>query len=318
VTDKTLDAEVAKVPEHERVEISQQNLILDVVKDFYFAKYFFLKTNIMDYEGDERLQVTFGYLSEQLLKQAVISVATAIDLTTGKPVDGKKPPGTASLPHLLERIKKTLEDLVDTDASAELDLVEHIRKSVKQAVISLATAIDLTTGKPVDGKKPPGRTASLPHLLERIKKTLEDLIDTDASAELDLVEHIRKSVDPQKHLTLAYVQYMRNKWAGHASLDRRFDTWVQAKDSLSIPAVEAALVRIVNAYEDFSDLVDMSDALTEKTTKPKQVPTINADGHKTWTMTVDWSSIRTWAPVQRESAQKEVDHFFGALSTSVD
>lgn len=254
-TNKKLDAEVAKVPEHERVEISQQNLILDVVKDFYFAKYFFLKTNTRNYEGDDRLRGTFGYLSEQLLKQAVISVATAIDLTTGKSEDGKKPPG---------------------------------------------------------------RTASLPHLLERIKKTLEDL-DTDASAELDLVEHIRKSVDPQKHLTLEYVQYMRNKWAGHASMDRRFDKWVQAKDSPSIPALEAALVRIVNAYEDFSDLVEMSDTLTEKTTKPKQVPTINADGHKTWTMTVNWSSIRTWAPVQRESAQKEVDHFFfETLSTWVD
>lgn len=254
VTNDDLNAEVAKVPEHERVEISQQNLILDVVKDFYFAKYFFQKANSADREGDDRLHGTFGYLSYQLLKQAVISVATTIDLTAGRPVNGQKPPG---------------------------------------------------------------RTASLPHLLERIKKTLEDL-DTDANAELDLVEYIRKSVDPQKHLTLGYVQYMRNKWAGHASMDRRFDTWVQANDSLSISAVEAALVRIVNAYEDFSDLVEMSDTLTEKTKKPKQVPTINADGHETWKMAVNWSSIRTFAPLWRESAQKEVDQFFETLSTSVD
>lgn len=254
VTNKELDAEVAKVPAHERVEISQQNLILKVVKDFYFAKHFFLKANTVDYEGDDRLQGTFDYMSHQMLKQVVISVATTIDLTTGKPVDGKKPPG---------------------------------------------------------------RTASMPHLLERIKKTLEDL-DTDASVELELVEHIRKSVDPQKYLTLEYVQYMRNRWAGHASMDRRFDTWVQANDSLSIPAVEAALVRIVNAYEDFSDLVEMSDILTEKTKKPKQVPTINADGYETWTMTVNWSSIRTFAPLLRESSRKEVDHFFETLSASVD
>lgn len=52
--------------------------------------------------------------------------------------------------------------------------------------------------------------------------------------------------------------------------------------------------------------------------KPKQVPTINADGHKIWKMTVKWSSIRTFAPLQRESAQKEVDHLFETLSTSVD
>lgn len=252
MTSKDLDVEVAKVPEHERVEISQQNLILEVVNDFYFAKYFFLKTNTLDCKGDDRLQGTFGYLSHQMFKQAVISVATTIDLTTGKPVDGKKPPG---------------------------------------------------------------RTASMPHLLERIKKTLEDL-DTDASAELELVEHIRQSIDPQKHRTLEYVQYMRNKWAGHASMDRRFDTWV-ADDSLSIPAVEAALVRIVNAYEDFSDLVKMSDTLTEMIKKPKQVPTINSDGTKTWKMTVNWSSIRTFAPFLRESSQKEVDHFFETLSSSV-
>ncbi|MGO4246158.1 hypothetical protein AB4Y87_03010 [Paenarthrobacter sp. RAF54_2] len=254
MTNDDLAAEVAKVPEHERVEISQQNLILGVIKDFYFAKYFFQTESTLEYEGDERLQETFGYLSEQMLKQAVISVATTIDLTAGKPVNGQKPPG---------------------------------------------------------------RTASLPHMLERIKTTLEDL-DTDASAELDLVEHIRKSVNPQNHQTLGYVQYMCNKWAGHASMDRRFDTWVEANDSLSITAVEAALVRIVNAYEDFSDLVEMSDTLTEKTKKPKQVPTINADGHKTWKMTVNWSSIRTLAPLQRGSAQKEVDYFFETLSTSVD
>ena len=40
--------------------------------------------------------------------------------------------------------------------------------------------------------------------------------------------------------------------------------------------------------------------------------------HETWKMTVDWSSIRTFGPIQREIAQKEVDHFFETLSTSVD
>lgn len=254
VKNKDLDAAVAKVPEHERVEISQQNLILNVVKDFYFAKYFLRKVNSADYESDDRLQQSFSYLSHQLFKQAVISVATAIDLTAGPAVSGQKPPG---------------------------------------------------------------RTASLPHLLERIQKTLEDL-DTGASAELELVEDIRKSVDPQKHPTLGYVQYMRNKWAGHASMDRRFDTWMKANDSLSISAVEAALVQIVNAYEGFSDLVEMSDTLTEKTEKPKQVPTINADGHETWEMTVKWSNIRTFAPLWRLIAQNEVDHFFETLLTSAD
>lgn len=157
----------------------------------------------------------------------------------------------------------------------------------------------------------------MPHLLERIQKTLEDL-DTDASAELDLLEYIRKSVNPQTHPALEYVQYMRNKWAGHASLDLKFDTWVQANDSPSVSAVEAALVRIVNAYEDFSDLVEMSDTLTEKTKKLKQVPTINENGHEISKMTVDWSNIRTFAPLLRESTQKEVDHLFETLSMSAD
>lgn len=251
MTNKDLDAEVAKIPEYERVEISQQNLILMAVKDFYLAKYFFLRTETADYESDDRLQETFRYLAHQLFKQAVISVATTIDLTSGKPENGKKPPG---------------------------------------------------------------RTKSMPHLLEKIRKTLVDL-DTDSSAELQLIEHIRTSVDPQKHLTLGYVQYMRNKWAGHASMDRRFDAWAQANDHLSIPALEAALVRIVNAYEDFSDLAEMSDTLMSKTKKPDEAPTINEYGHETWKMTVDWSSIRTFAPLFRESSQKEVDHFFETLSS---
>ncbi|MHC6223156.1 hypothetical protein [Arthrobacter sp. MMS24-S77] len=35
-------------------------------------------------------------------------------------------------------------------------------------------------------------------------------------------------------------------------------------------------------------------------------------------LTVNWSSTRTFAPLQGESAQKEVDYFFETLSTSVD
>ena len=101
-------------------------------------------------------------------------------------------------------------------------------------------------------------------------------------------------------------------------MDRSFDTWAQGNDSLSISAVEAALVRIVNAYEDFSVLVAMSDALVQKIKTPEQVPTINVDGQETWEMTVNWSSIRAIAPMQREGVRREVDHFFETLSISVD
>lgn len=74
----------------------------------------------------------------------------------------------------------------------------------------------------------------------------------------------------------------------------------------------------MNAYEDFSDLVEMSDTLTGKTKKPHRVPTINANGFESLKMTVNWSSIRTFAPSMRESSQREVDHFFETLSSSVE
>lgn len=254
VTNTDLDIAVEQVPEHERVELSQQNLILGGIKDFYFAKYFIQQGRSADYAGDDGLQETFKYLSHQLMKQAIISVATTIDLTAGKPVKGQRPPG---------------------------------------------------------------RTASLPHLLEKIQNTLKGL-DTDASAELDLIAHIRSAVNTEKHLQLRYVQYMRNKWAGHASLDLKFDTWAQADESLSISNVEAALVRIVNAYEDFSDLIGMSESLLEKTKKPKQLPTIDADGNETWKMLVDWSNIRTLAPLIRESTKNEADHFLKSFATPSD
>lgn len=62
--------------------------------------------------------------------------------------------------------------------------------------------------------------------------------------------------------------------------------------------------------------MEMSDNLTEKTKTPKQ--TINTVGYKIWKATVGWSSIRTFAPLLRESNQKEIDHFFERLSSSVD
>lgn len=252
VTNSDLDVAVSNVPEHERVELSQQNLLLHAVYDFYFAKHFLRHTQTADYEGDDRLQEGLEYQSWQLMKQAVIGVATTIDITTTKPEPGQTPVG---------------------------------------------------------------RTASLPHMLDKLRSTLEANAANHAD-ELDLLSTIKANVNPQKNSELEYVQYMRNKWAGHASLDRSFDQWAQAGSLVKIAHVEAALVRVVNAYEDFSDLVRMSAPLDSVVKKPKQAPRIDENGHETWQMTVDWSSIRTFAPSQRHAARQDVDYYFALLASA--
>jgi hypothetical protein len=52
---------------------------------------------------------------------------------------------------------------------------------------------------------------------------------------------------------------MRNKCAGHASLDRHVDDWADAGSTLSLRLIEEGLARMVNAHQDLSEVVNMSE-----------------------------------------------------------
>lgn len=239
---------VQALTSHEDSEAAQQNLVLRSVGDFYLAKYFWLRTRNADYGGDDRLQDVTERFQDVLFRQAVVSIATAIDTTLSNAGGGDKAMRTASLPHMLDCIASRL-------GSA----------------------------------------------------------GADTTAAKELMSTIKEGVDPDRHPVLTYVRHMRNKWAGHASLDIMFDDWEGGAAALRIDHLESALARIVNAFEDYADLVAMSDALTSATTAPPRTPVVDASGRQSIPMKVDWFNVGVAARVVREATKKDVDRFVAVL-----
>lgn len=71
-----------------------------------------------------------------------------------------------------------------------------------------------------------------------------------STTELDRLSDLQADINSDRYAPLEYVRHLRNKWAGHPSLDRRFDAWADADKTLSIATVEAALARLVNNAHD--------------------------------------------------------------------
>ena len=84
-------------------------------------------------------------------------------------------------------------------------------------------------------------------------------------------------------------------------MDRRFDAWAEADESLWIPVVEAALVRLVNNANDTAEFISSVPALQDFD-QPRAVP--KADG--SIPMEVRLSSVVVLAELMRESAGKDV------------
>ncbi|GAA1697338.1 hypothetical protein GCM10009808_13520 [Microbacterium sediminicola] len=239
---------VQTLASHEDSEAAQQNLVLRSVKDFYHAKYFWLRTRDADYKGDDRLKRVTKHFQNVLFRQAVVSIATAMDTTLSNAGGGDKAMRTASLPQMLDRVASRL-----------------------------------------------------------------DSAEADTTAAKELMSTIKERVDPERHPVLKYVRHMRNKWAGHASLDIRFDDWEGGASALRISHLESALARIVNAFEDYADLVEMSDALTSATTEPPRAPVVDSLGRESIPLRVDWFSVGVAANVVREATDKDVDRFVAVL-----
>ena len=224
----------AQLPQAKRIEFAQQNVVLDAVQSYYFAKYLYVGL-----EG---------------------SVSSA----------------SFWLSEALERMCENL---------------------MKQAVTSIAATFD------VDPRK---RSMSLPHAISVLEDALANS-GKDVTAEKALLQDIKQSVNADLVVSLRYVRHMRNKWAAHASLDRSFDDWADGDRHLSLPLVEEALVHMINAYQDLSTLIPLSDDLAALA--DPQPPAVQQlpDGSSTVAMQIDWSSIKVWAPVFQLFAQREAE-----------
>lgn len=198
--------------------------------------------------------------------------------------------------YLAKRSRQYFRDLPEDDDRVG-HAIGHINsRLMRMAVLDVAALNDGGLG----GKDPENtRTASLPTAHRRIKR---HLTDTNAcTAELSQLRKLQDDINCDYYMPLMYVRHLRNKWAGHPSLDRRFDAWADADKTLSVAAVEAALTRLVNNTHDTAEFVSSAPAL-RKFCQPPALE--NPDG--SWPMEVDLSSVTVLAELMRESADKEV------------
>lgn len=190
--------------------------------------------------------------------------------------------------------------------------VGEVRNSLlKTAVVGVATTIDVTSGQ----------TRSLPHALDALKEDLNQRkaqrSDPEIDAALDLLHHIRKQTDANKVNSLKYVRHVRNKWAGHSSLDRTVDAFAGADNSVDLRIVEDALARMVNAFQDLSVLVPMSKDLMDVQTQGN-LPKVQSDGTVKIEIKVAWSGANALAQVMRHSAQRAADAFIEQLCAETE
>lgn len=139
-----------------------------------------------------------------------------------------------------------------------------------------------------------GRTASLPTVHRRMKQRLVSALAPPA--DLARLDALQADINVDHHISLKYVRHLRNKWAGHPSLDRRFDAWAGADTTLRIPVVEAALVRLVNNANDTAEFVSSVPALRDFD-QPAAAPV--DDG--SIPTEISLSNVLVWAEVMRES-----------------
>ncbi|WP_153395061.1 hypothetical protein [Ornithinicoccus halotolerans] len=151
------------------------------------------------------------------------------------------------------------------------------------------------------------RTRSLPHTVDALTVALQGT--TGTSVEQQGLANIKASVDHRTIPSLKYVHFVRNKWAGHASLDREFDKWADADTVLSIPLVEDALARLVNAHQALADLIDGSKSL-KQLAKASHQPTGSAIP-----MSVAWNAVIPLAMVARESGQRQAQALLDQLQS---
>lgn len=198
--------------------------------------------------------------------------------------------------YLAKRSMQYFSDLPENDDRVGQAIEQINDRLMRMAVLDIAA---LNDGGLANKDPENTRVASLPTAHRRMKRHLTDA--NASAAELDQLRKLQTDINCDHYMPLLYVRHLRNKWAGHPSLDRRFDAWASADKTLSVAAVEAALTRLVNNTHDTALFVSSAPALQDF----RQPPAVsNPDGSRP--MEVKLSSVTVWADLMRESADKGV------------
>jgi hypothetical protein len=153
---------------------------------------------------------------------------------------------------------------------------------------------------------PPPRRQRIPLETDLNRKAQQP--DDEINAALDLLTYIRRQTNANEVGSLKYVRHLRNKWAGHSSLDRTVDGWAGADTSVDFRIIEDALARMVNAFQDLSVLVPMSKDLMDIEAQANSLQE-QPDGTVVVEMKVGWSGANAVAQAMRFSAQQAADAF---------
>lgn len=198
--------------------------------------------------------------------------------------------------YLAKRSRQYFNDLPENDDRVGRAIEDINERLMRMAVIDIAA---LNDGGLASKDPEHTRVASLPIAHKRMKEHLKNA--NASSAELDQLGKLQSDINCDLYVPLLYVRHLRNKWAGHPSLDRRFDAWADANKTLSIATVEAALTRLVNNARATALFVSSAPALQAF----RQPPAVKSpDG--SLPMEVNLSSVTVLANLMRESADKEV------------
>lgn len=212
--------------------------------------------------------------------------------------------------YLAKRVTSELRRFTGWTNKVAASAVDEVQQRLwRLAVIDIAMVND--------GNRLP-RAASLPGVLDSMTNFLFASGDPAATADLAKVEALRARIDINTQMPLKYINYVRNKWAGHPSMDRDFDSWANADKYLNIPLLEEGLATLVRVHQEVADLAAASALLSAPFSVPRPEPEMIETPQGTAThvpLTVDWSSITVWAEVARESAGRRASAVLDQLTS---
>jgi len=119
--------------------------------------------------------------------------------------------------YLAKRSRQYFSDLPEKGDRVGQAIGDIDSRLMRMAVLDIAA---LNDGGLADKDPENSRTASLSTTHQRMKRHLTDA--NASAADLVRLDKLRTDINVDHYAPLKYVRHLRNKWAGHPSLDRRF------------------------------------------------------------------------------------------------
>ncbi len=185
----------------------------------------------------------------------------------------------------------------------------HVAESAISEIVRRLWRISIIDVAMINDQNQITRAASLPGVLKALKESLCNSNDSLATSEYNSLNEISESINADLVPSLKYVRHLRNKWAGHPSMDLQFDSWAGADEKLNIRLVEDALAILIRAHQSCAEIIQESNTLRPLFTTPP--PAQGADD--SIPMTVHWLSVSSLAESMRQSVKLSAEALMDQL-----